>query len=81
MRDLQTLPIYALRAGETRRVVIKDFDVEKVLASFPVGDAGNLWPWLVRITIHIQDRAGKQIVSGAHMVRLWPDSVRLPKSQ
>ena len=81
MHDLKAVPIYLLRAGETRRVVIKDFDLEKALASFPVGNAGNLWPWLLRINIHIQDRAGKQIVSAAHIVRLWPDSIRLLKSQ
>jgi hypothetical protein len=81
MHDLKGVPIYSLRAGETRRVVIKDFDLEKALASFPVGNAGNLWPWLLRINVHIQDRAGKQIVSAAHIVRLWPDSIRLPKNQ
>jgi Carboxypeptidase regulatory-like domain len=81
MHDLKGVPIYSLRAGDTRRVVIKDFDLEKALASFPVGNAGNLWPWLLRINVHVQDRAGKQIVSAAHIVRLWPDSIRLPKSQ
>ena len=81
MHDLKATPIYSLRAGETRRVVIKDFDLKEALASFPVGNVGNLWPWLLRINIHIQDRAGKQIVSATHIVRLWPGSVRLPKSQ
>ena len=81
MHDLKAVPIYLLRAGETRRIVIKDFDLKKALASFPVGNAGNLWPWLLRINIHIQDRAGKQIVSAVHIARLWPDSIRLPKSQ
>jgi PEGA domain-containing protein len=81
MHDLKGVPIYSLRAGDTRRVVIKDFDLEKALESFPVGNAGNLWPWLLRINVHIQNRAGKQIVSAAHIVRLWPDSIRLPKNQ
>jgi hypothetical protein len=80
MHDLKAVPIYSLRAGDTRSVVINDFDLEKTLASFPVGNAGNLWPWLLRINVHIQDRAGKQIVSVAHIVRLWPDSIRLPKN-
>lgn len=81
MQDLKAIPIYSLRAGETRRVVIKDFDLKKALASFPVGNPGNLWPWLLRVNIHIQDRRGKQIVSASQIVRLWPDSIRLPKSQ
>jgi len=81
MHDLKAVPIYLLRPGETRRVLIRGFDLKKALASFPVGNAGNLWPWLLRINTHIQDRAGKQIVSAAGIVRLWPDSVRLPKSQ
>lgn len=81
MQDLKAVPIYSLRAGETRRVVIKDFDLERTLASFPVGNPGNLWPWLLRVNIHIQDRGGKQILSTVHIARLWPDSIRFPKSQ
>ena len=81
MHDLKAVPIYFLSASETRRVVIEDFDVEKALASFPVGNAGNLWPWLLRLNIHIQDRAGKQIVSATHIARLWPDPIRFPKTQ
>lgn len=80
MHDLKAVPMYSLRAGETRRIVIRDFDLEKSLASFQVGNPGNLWPWLLRVNIHIQDRGGKQIVSAAHIVRLWPDSIRLQKS-
>lgn len=81
MHDLKAVPIYSLRAGDTRHVAIEDFDLEKALASFPVGNPGNLWPWLLRVNIHIQDRDGKQIVSAARIVRLWPNSIRLPKSQ
>jgi hypothetical protein len=81
MDDLKAIPIYSLRAGETRRLVIRGFDLMKVLASFEVGNPGNLWPWVLRINIHIQDRAGKQIVSAAHRVRWWPNSIRLAKSQ
>ena len=61
MQDLKAVPVYFLRAGETRRVVVKDLDLGNVLAAFPVGDAGNLWPWLICINIHIQDRNGRQI--------------------
>jgi hypothetical protein len=78
MQDLKAMPIYFLRAGETRRIVMKDFYIGKVLAAFPVGDAGNLWPWLIRLNMHIQDRTGRQIASAERIVRLWPDSVRKP---
>lgn len=81
MDDIKSTPIYSLGAGETRRVVVKDLDLTKTLASFSVDHSDKLWPWLLRINIHIQDRAGKQIVSAARIVRLWPDSIRLPKSQ
>ena len=81
MDDFKAIPIYLLRAGEIRRVVIRGFDLEKVLASYPVGNPGNLWPWLLRVNIHIQDRDGKQIASAARIVRLWPNSIRLPNSQ
>jgi hypothetical protein len=76
MDDFKSAPIYSLGAGETRRVVVKDLDLTKTLASFSVDNSDNLWPWLLRINIHIQDRAGKQIASAVKIVRLWPDSVR-----
>jgi hypothetical protein len=76
MQDLKFLPIYFLRPGETRRLVVKDMDLGKVLESFPVGDAGNLWPWLVRVTVHIQDRSGRQISVADTTLRLSPSSTR-----
>ncbi len=76
IQDLKPVPIYFLRPGETRRVVIKEFNLAKVLAAFPVGDAGNLWPWFVRLKIHVQDRTGRQIGSAERIVHLSPDSVR-----
>jgi hypothetical protein len=76
MDDFKSAPIYSLGAGETRRVVVKDFDLAKTLASFPADGSDNLWPWLVRVNVHIQDRAGKQVASALKIVRLWPDSGR-----
>jgi len=76
MQDLKGVPIYLLRPGETRRVVAKDLDLRTVLAAFPVGDEGELWPWLVQVTIHIQDRSGKQLANAGRTVRLSPSSAR-----
>jgi hypothetical protein len=76
MQDLKAIAIYLLKPGETRRVVVKNFDLGKVLAGFPVGDAGNLWPWLIRLNIYIQDRTGKKIAFAQKTLRLWPDSSR-----
>jgi len=76
MRDLKFVPIYFLRASETRELVVKDMDLGTVLASFSVGDAGELWPWLVRITVHVQDRSGKQIATAQRTLRLSPTSAR-----
>jgi hypothetical protein len=76
MQDFGAMPIYSLRPLETKRVVMKNFDLAKVLAAFPVGNAGNLWPWLIRLNVHVQDRTGRQIGSAEKVVRLWPDSVR-----
>jgi hypothetical protein len=74
--DLKATPIYFLRSGETRRIVVKEFDLRKVVTAFPVGDAGELWPWLLRVTVHIQDRSGKQLAVGERIVRLSPSSAR-----
>jgi len=76
MDDFKSAPIYSLGAGETRRVVVKDLDLTTTLTSFSVDHSDNLWPWLLRINVHIQDRAGKQIASAMKIVRFWPDSDR-----
>jgi hypothetical protein len=76
MRDLKTMPIYFLRPGESRQTIVKHLDLNSVLAAFPVGYAGELWPWLMRITIHVQDRSGTQLTSAERTVRLSPTSAR-----
>jgi hypothetical protein len=76
MRDLKVTPIYFLRPNEAREVAVKDLDLGPVLASFPVGDAAELWPWLVRVTIHVLDRSGKQIAVAERTLRLSPSSAR-----
>lgn len=71
IQDFGAMPIYSLRPQETKHVVMKNFDL-----SFPVGNEGNLWPWLIRLNVHVQDRTGRQIGSAERVLRLWPDSVR-----
>jgi hypothetical protein len=80
MADLKPVPIYYLGPGETRRVVIRGFDLKKTMAAFPISNPGNLWPWLVRLEIHVQDRNGKQIGSAERIVRLFPDPDRERKA-
>jgi len=76
MRDLNATSIYFLRPSETRQVVVKDLNLSTVLAAFPVGNAGELWPWLLRVTVHVQDRSGKQMATAERTVRLSPRSTR-----
>jgi hypothetical protein len=76
MQDFGAMPIYSLRPRETKRVVMRNFNLAKVLADFPVGNEGNLWPWLIRLNVHVQDRTGRQIGSAERIVRLWPSSAR-----
>jgi hypothetical protein len=76
MRDLGATPIYFLRPDETREVTVKDLDLREVLAAFPVGDVGELWPWLIRVTVHVQDRDGKQMAVAERTLRLSPSSAR-----
>jgi hypothetical protein len=76
MRDLKAIPIYAVRPDESRPVVVKDLDLGTVLAAFPVGNAGELWPWLVRVTVHVQDRSGKQLAAAERILRLSPSPAR-----
>jgi hypothetical protein len=76
MGDLKGTPINLLRPGESRKVAVKGLDLSPVLAAFPVGEDGELWPWLVRVTVHVQDRSGKQLTSAERTLRLAPSSAR-----
>jgi hypothetical protein len=76
MRDFKAVPIYLLRPGESRKVAVKGLDLSPVLAAFPVDEDGELWPWLVRVTVHVQDRLGKQLTSAERTLRLAPSSAR-----
>jgi len=76
MRDLRASPINLLRPGEAQKVAVKGLDLSPVLAAFPVGEDGELWPWLIRISVHVQDRSGKQLTSAERTLRLAPNSAR-----
>lgn len=76
MRDLKATPINLLRPGESRKVAIKELDLSPVLSAFPVGEDGELWPWLIRVVVHVQDRSGKQVTSSERTLRLVPNSAR-----
>jgi hypothetical protein len=76
MRDLKATPVNLLRPGESRKVAVRGLDLSPVLAAFPIGEDGELWPWLVRVTVHVQDRSGKQLTSAERTVRLAPNSAR-----
>jgi hypothetical protein len=76
MRDLTGTPIYFLRPSETQQVLVKGLNLSDVLSAFPIGDGDNLWPWLIRVTVHIQDRSGKQIAAAERTLRLAPNANR-----
>ena len=76
MRDLKATPINLLRPSESRKVAVMGLDLSPVLSAFPVGEDGELWPWLIRVVIHVQDRSGKQLTSAERALRLLPNSAR-----
>jgi hypothetical protein len=76
MQDLNATAIYFLKPDETRQVIVKGLNLSTVLAAFPVGNAGELWPWLIRVTVHVQDRSGKQIAVAQRTLRLSPCAAR-----
>jgi hypothetical protein len=76
MRDLKATPINLLRPSESRKVAVMGLDLSPVLSAFPVGEDGELWPWLIRVVVHVQDRSGKQLTSAERTLRLVPNSAR-----
>ena len=76
MRDLKATPINLLSPGESRKASVNGLDLSPVLSAFPVGEDGELWPWLIRVVVHVQDRSGKQLTSSERTLRLVPNSAR-----
>lgn len=76
MNDLKAIPVYALPPTVTRHVIVEGLKLGTVLAAFPVRNAGDLWPWLFRVTVHVQDRSGKQIATAQTVLRMSPNSMR-----
>jgi hypothetical protein len=77
MRDLRATEVHSVRPSQTVHLSISQFDLRPVIAAFPPGDAGNLWPWLMRVNIHVQGRDGNPIAQAERTVRFWPDSARI----
>ena len=75
MQDIKPIAIYSLRSGEHRTVVLTGFDIETVLSAHQPGGSGNLWPWFLRLTIHIQDLTGRQVASSEKIVSVWLDTI------
>jgi len=76
MRDLKATPIYFLRRGESRNIAVRGLNLSSVLTAFPLGEDGELWPRLIRVTVHVQDRSGKQLTSAERTLHLAPNSAR-----
>jgi|HubBroStandDraft_6_1064221.scaffolds.fasta_scaffold46040_3 hypothetical protein len=81
MQDINAVPLYDLRPGRTRKVVLGRFALGPLLATFPPTEKDNLWPWVMRITIHIQDRDGHQIASESKSFLLQPSAERIKNQQ
>jgi len=77
MDDLKSAPVYFLGPGESRSIVIKGYDLSAVMASFPPNDPAPLWPWLMRINIHVQDRSGNEVGFGSKVLSLRPYASRI----
>ena len=80
MRDLKVVLVIHLTRGESRHVLLKEFDLSEVLESFPTEDSDNLWPWLMRLNINAQDRSGKVVGSTYKIFALKPNPSRISSS-
>ena len=80
MKDVQAVVLDRFLSLEPTHIVFSESDLGPVLAAFPLGNAGNLWPWLMRVNVHVQDRDGKPVADAECIVRLWPSRARLGRS-
>jgi hypothetical protein len=77
MQDVESTVLDGFDSSEPTHIVFSESNRGPVLAAFPLGNAGNLWPWLMRVNIHVQDRNGKPVAQAERIVRLWPSATRL----
>lgn len=77
MRDVQATVLNGFLSLEPTHIVFSESKLGPVLSAFPLGDAGNLWPWLMRVNVHVQDRDGKLVAHAERIVRLWPSRARI----
>jgi hypothetical protein len=78
MSDLRATTV-SLKQNDTRNVVLGEFDLRPVLAAFPFlpDESDNLWPWLMGLHVHVQDRGGRELASTQNLVALRPRRERL----
>lgn len=77
MKDIRSEAVYALRPGERRSVAIRGFDLSKVMSAFPPHEDGSLWPWLLRVNVHVRDREGNQVDRQQRVFSLKPTAGRI----
>ena len=77
MSDPQPILLSRMKLRETRHVVFKDLDLAPVLGAFPMGNADNLWPWLMRVKIHARTPYGAEMDLAERTIRIWPNSARV----
>jgi hypothetical protein len=75
MSDLRAATV-SLKRNETRNVVLREFDLRPVLAAFLPNESDNLWPWLMALHVHVQDRDGHELASTENLVALRPQPKR-----
>jgi hypothetical protein len=62
----------SLKRNDTRNVVLREFDLRPVLGAFLSNEPDNLWPWLMALHVHVQDRDGHELASTQKLIALRP---------
>jgi hypothetical protein len=78
LKDIRSKSIYSLANGACKKVSVGPFDLEPMMRSFDEPDSAlPLWPWALRITLHVATREGKEVGSRQEVVRIEPRSDRV----
>jgi len=74
--DVKMTVVKPLAAGETRRVRIAGFNVQKLVKLYG-GEDDSLWPWWLRVNLRIEEMKGENVAKASTELPLIPSDTRL----
>jgi len=76
--DVKMATVPFVKSSEIAELRIKSFNLGDLLAEYN-GQDHTLWPWGLRVNVHVMDRQMNRVVLGQSSLRIIPADKRLSK--